>query len=56
MKVGDLVYIPADVKLLQFHDNIGHINPEETYIGPSPVKVHTLKKPNNLLLVDLGKD
>ena len=55
MKVGDLVYIPADVKLLQFHDNVKHINPAETYIGPSPIKIYTLKKPNNLLLVDLGE-
>ena len=55
MKVGDLVYIPADVRLLQFHNNIKHINPEETYIGPSPIKVHTLEKPSNLLLTDLGK-
>jgi hypothetical protein len=55
MKIGDLVYIPADVKLIQFHDNIKHINPKETYIGASPVRVYTLKKPSNLLLVDLGK-
>lgn len=61
MKIGDLVYIPAAVTLIQFHDNNKkHINPKdprvssETYIGDSPIKAYTLQKPSNLLLVDLG--
>ena len=56
MRVGDLVYIPSDVKLLQFHENIEHIDPEKTYVGPSPIRVCTLEKPTNLLLIDLGKN
>lgn len=46
MKIGDLLYIPAEVMLTQFHANILGLN--------WPIKVCTLQKPSNLLLVDLG--
>ena len=51
LKVGDLVYVPSEVSLLQFNDNIEHLDPEKTYVGPSPIKIHRLKMPTNLLLV-----
>jgi len=49
---GDLVYVPSEVKLLQFHDVGIEIDPRKTYIGPSPIKVHRLEKPTNLLLME----
>ena len=53
MQKGNLVYIPAEVTLLQFNEEIGkNMHPERTYIGPSPIKFHQLKRPMNLLLVD----
>ena len=53
MTKGDLVYVPSEVKLLQFHDvGIEWKDPYETYIGPSPIKIHRLEKPTNLLLIE----
>jgi len=53
MTKGDLVYVPSEVKLLQFHDiGLESIDPHKTYIGPSPIKVHRLEKPTNLLLME----
>tara|TARA_R110000824_G_scaffold67377_8_gene174601 strand:+ start:41393 stop:41647 length:255 start_codon:yes stop_codon:yes gene_type:complete len=52
LKIGDLVYVPSEVRLLQFNDTIEYFNPEETYIGPSPIKMHQLKRPINLLLME----
>ena len=50
MKAGDLVYIPSEVKLMQFNELDKDINPENTYIGP--LKIHRLEKPINLLLIE----
>ena len=53
MKKGDLVYIPAEVTIIQFNKlAIEDIDPERTYIGPSPIKYYQLKKPINALLLD----
>jgi hypothetical protein len=53
MSKGDLVYVPSEVRLLQFHDipNEWH-SPNDTYVGPSPIKMHRLEKPTNLLLLE----
>ena len=57
LKKGDLVYIPAEVTLVQFNKLPAEntFDPERTYIGPSPVSYHQLKKPINALLIEDGK-
>tara|TARA_R110000851_G_C12632893_1_gene518049 strand:- start:196 stop:462 length:267 start_codon:yes stop_codon:yes gene_type:complete len=52
LKVGDLIYAPSEVQLLQFDDIIIKFDPSQTYIGPSPIKVFQLKRPTNLLLTE----
>jgi len=52
LKVGDLLYIPADITLMEFDETIGPLDPEKTDIGPSPVKYHNLEKPTNVLLLE----
>jgi hypothetical protein len=49
LKVGDLVYVPSEVRLLQFHD-IDYFDPKKTYVGKSPIKVCRLPSPGHLLL------
>ena len=51
-KAGDLVYVPAHVTLMDFDENIDKIDPEKTYVGPSPVRFENLTKPVNLLLLE----
>ena len=53
---GSLVYLPAEVTLMQFNKNINDIDPEKTYIGPSPMKVKKLKKPTSVLIVEINAD
>jgi len=50
LKVGDLVYVPSEVRLLQFLDVDYIVDPKRTYVGKSPIKVCKLKAPTNLLL------
>ena len=50
LKVCDLVYVPSEVRLLQFLDVEGIVDPRRTYVGKSPIKVYKLKAPTNLLL------
>jgi hypothetical protein len=52
LKVGDLVYAPSEVKLLQFYENIDYGDPTKTYIGKSPIKICRLPAPTNLLLTE----
>jgi len=51
---GDLIYFPAGTELLQYNKELENLelNPEETYIGPSPIKYKRLEKPANLLLLE----
>ena len=51
-KAGDLVYVPAHITLMQFDESIKQIDPNETYVGPSPLRFHELEKPTNLLLLE----
>ena len=50
MDKGDLVYVPAGATILQYNKEFENIdiNPDETYIGPAPVKFNKLEKPMNL--------
>jgi len=53
MTKGDLVYVPSEVKLLQFHDiGLESIDPHKTYIGPSPIKYKKLEKPINVIILE----
>ena len=56
MKKGDLVYVPAETRLLQYNKEINDIDPEKTYIGPAPIKFDTSNKPLNLLLLEVDTD
>jgi len=51
LKVGDLIYVPSEVRLLQFHD-VEHSDPKKTYIGKSPIRICRLPAPTNLLLTE----
>jgi len=51
LKTGDLIYVPAHITLMEFDETID-IDPELTYVGPSPVKYHNLEKPTNVLLLE----
>jgi len=51
LKTGDLLYVPADITLMEFDESIDSIDPEVAYVGPSPVKYHNLEKPTNVLLL-----
>ena len=35
LKTGDLIYVPADITLMEFDETINSIDPEKTYVGPS---------------------
>jgi len=48
-----LVFIPAGTKLIQFRDGIEDIDPNKTYIGPSPMIVQELKNSAYLLVTKL---
>ena len=48
LKVGDLIYAPSEVQLLQFDDIIIKFDPSQTYIGPSPIKVFQLTETSML--------
>jgi len=37
---------------MEFDETIDSIDPELTYVGPSPVKYHNLEKPTNVLLLE----
>ena len=52
MKKGDLVYVPAETRLLQYNKEVKDVDPEKTYIGPTPIKFNRLTKPLNLLLIE----
>ncbi len=52
LKAGDLLYVPADITLMEFDEDIDAIDPQVTYVGPSPVKYHNLEKPTNVLLLE----
>jgi len=52
MKKGDLVYIPAETRLLQYNKEMKDISSKERYIGPAPIKFNKLTKPLNLLLIE----
>ena len=52
MKAGDLIYVPAHITLMEFDESITEIDPQKTYVGPSPVSFHNLEKPVNLLLLE----
>ena len=57
MKAGDLIYIPAQITLMEFDSKVAtNINPLETYVGPSPIRYHNLEKPMNLLLLEDYED
>ena len=51
---GDLIYLPAGTELFQFNKEIENleIDPQKTYVGPSPIKYKKLEKPANLLILD----
>ena len=51
LKAGDLIYVPASITLMEFDETVGSIDPELTYVGPSPIKCHNLEKPTNVLLL-----
>jgi len=53
MKAGDLVYVPAHITLMEFDETIKDVDPEKTYVGPSPLRFHKLEKPTNLLLLEV---
>ena len=50
LKVGDLVYVPSEVRLLQFYEIDPQFDPQLTYVGKSPIKVCRLPSPGHLLL------
>jgi hypothetical protein len=54
MDKGDLVYVPAGTTILQYNKEVEDIDikPDQTYIGPAPIKFNTLEKPMNLLLIE----
>jgi len=52
LKMGDLIYVPAHITLMEFDETIDAIDPELTYVGPSPIKYHNLEKPTNVLLLE----
>ena len=52
LKAGDLLYVPADITLMEFDETIDSIDPQVTYVGPSPVKYYNLEKPTNVLLLE----
>tara|TARA_R100001082_G_scaffold99351_1_gene68019 strand:+ start:741 stop:1004 length:264 start_codon:yes stop_codon:yes gene_type:complete len=54
-KKGDLIYIPAEVTLYKFRNDLNHRNVDQTYIGPAPIQVCTLKRPVNALLLENEK-
>ncbi len=56
MKPGDLVYVPAQITLMEFDESVKDIDPGQTYIGPSPVRFHKLEKPANLLLLEAAPE
>ena len=53
-KNGDLVYIPAETMLVKFNKDIETLDIplDKTYIGPAPLKINKLKRPQYLLLVE----
>jgi len=51
LKTGDLIYVPADITLMEFDETIDNIEADKTYVGTSPVKYHNLEKPTNVLLL-----
>lgn len=53
-QAGDLIYFPAGTELLQYNKEVEHLelDPEKTYIGPSPIKYKKLEKPINLLILE----
>jgi hypothetical protein len=54
MNKGDLIYVPAGTQVLQYNKEVEtlKIKPDETYIGPAPIKFDELDKPMNLLLIE----
>ena len=50
----DLVYYPAGTMLLQYNKDIENIkiDPEKTYVGPSPIKYKKLEKPTNVIILE----
>ena len=54
MEVGDLVFVSSGTRLIQFREGIEDIDPNKTYIGPSPIRVHDLKKSAYLLITKVG--
>ena len=54
-KTCDLIYCPAGTVLIQYNkefDDGKYPPPDQTYIGPSPVKYRKLEKPANILLLE----
>ena len=51
LKMGDLIYVPAHITLMEFDETKDAVDPEKTYIGTSPVKYHNLDKPTKVLLL-----
>ncbi len=54
MGVGDLIYYPAGTMLIQYNKEIENLelDPNKTYIGPSPIKYKKLEKPTNAIMLD----
>ena len=52
LKTGNLIYVPADITLMEFDETTSEIDLEKTHIGPSPVKYHNLERPTNVLLLE----
>ena len=50
----DLVYYPAGTMLIQYNKEVENIqvDPEKTYIGPSPIKYKKLEKPINVIILE----
>ena len=50
----DLVYYPAGTMLLQYNKEVENVqvDPEKTYIGPSPIKYKKLEKPINVIILE----
>ncbi len=47
-----MVYVPAHVTLMDFDESVQEVNPNQTYVGPSPVRFINLTTPKNLLLLE----
>lgn len=49
-----MVYVPAESTLLKFNKDvdIDNIDPQETYMGPAPVRFLRLEKPINLIVLE----